>query len=233
MLSSILMNNLPQEFRLDITREMGDDDWQLDQLLDIFNRELDARERAGGSTVNKEQPSPPKPKRREDGTTHALLTGGDANCPTCTYCRGKHPSRDCQTVPDVLARKELLKKYGRCFVCLRKDHISRNCSAKFKCHNCKGRHHVSICSANLSPLQPTKPETPVPTPGPQQQCLTAQSASNSVVLHSDSTTLVFLQTAQAMAYNPQQPEVKVGARTILNSGSQRSYLTNNLTNFNS
>ena len=31
------MNKLPQEFRLAITREMGDDDWQLDQLLDIFN----------------------------------------------------------------------------------------------------------------------------------------------------------------------------------------------------
>ena len=115
-------------------------------------------------------------------------------------------------------------------MCLRKDHISRNCSAKFKCHNCKGRHHVSICPANLSPLQPTKPETPVPTPGPQQQCLTAQTASNSVVFHTDSTTPVFLQTAQAVVYNPQQPEVKVRARIILDSGSQRTYLTNNLKN---
>ena len=222
------MNNLPQEFRLDITREMGDDDWQLDQLLDVFKRELEAKERAGGSTVNKEQPSPPKPKRREDGTTHALLTGGDANCPTCTFFRGKHPPRDCQTVRDVQARKELLKKYGRCFVCPQKDHIRCNYSAKFKC-----RHHVSICSANLRPLQPTKPETPVPTPGPRQQWLTAQSVRNNAVLHSDSTTPVFLQTAQAIEYNPQQLEVKVGARIILDSGSQRSYLTNNLTKFNS
>ena len=41
------MNKLPQEFRLAITREMGDDDWQLDQLLDIFKRELEAGERVG------------------------------------------------------------------------------------------------------------------------------------------------------------------------------------------
>ena len=113
-------------------------------------------------------------------------------------------------------------------MCLRKDHISRNCSAKFKSHNCKGRHHVSICPANLIPLQPMEPETPVPTPGPQQQWLTAQTASNSVVFHTDSTTPVFLQTAQALVYNPQQPEVKVRARIILDSGSQRTYLTNNL-----
>ena len=63
LLSSILMNKLPQEFRLAITREMEDYDWQLDQLLDIFKRELEAEERVGGSTVNKGQPSPPKPKR--------------------------------------------------------------------------------------------------------------------------------------------------------------------------
>ena len=117
-----------------------------------------------------------------------------------------------------------------CFVCLRKDHISCNCSAKFKCHNCKGRHHVSICPANLTPLQPTNSVTPVPSPGPQYQCLTAQSAINSVVFHTDSTTPVFLQTAQAMVYNPQQPEVRVRARIILDSGSQRTYLTNNLKN---
>ena len=49
------MNKLPQEFRLVITREMVDDDWQLDQLLHIFKRELEARERAEGSTVNKDR----------------------------------------------------------------------------------------------------------------------------------------------------------------------------------
>ena len=33
-----------------------------------------------------------------------------------------------------------------------------------------------------------------------------------------------------MVYNPQQPEVKIRARIILDSGSQRTYLTNNLKN---
>ena len=44
LLSSILMNKLPQEFRLVLTGEIGDDDWQIDELLDIFKRELEARE---------------------------------------------------------------------------------------------------------------------------------------------------------------------------------------------
>ena len=145
LLSSILMIKLPQEFRLVITREV-DDDWQLDQLLAIFKRQLEARESAGGTTtVNGNQPPPSKPNRNDNrkdpGTTYTLLNG-NANGPTCTYCRRNHPLKDCKTVMDVQARKDLLKKYGRCFVFLRKDHISRNCPSKSKCHNCNGQHHV-------------------------------------------------------------------------------------------
>ena len=117
LLPSILMTKLPQEFRLVITREMGNDDWLLDQLLAIFKRELEARERAGAPPVNGNQSLPPKPpnkNKRDPGTTFSLFNG-NANGPTCTYCKGKHPSKDCKTVIDVLARKDLLKKYGRCF----------------------------------------------------------------------------------------------------------------------
>ena len=37
------MNKLPQEFRFVVMGEIVDDDWQLDELLDIFKRELEAR----------------------------------------------------------------------------------------------------------------------------------------------------------------------------------------------
>ena len=232
LLSSILMIKLPQEFRLVITREMGNDDWQLDQLLAIFKRELEARERAGAPPVNGNQSLPPKPpnkNKRDPGTTFSLFNG-NANGPTCTYCKGKHPSKDCKTVIDVLARKDLLKKYGRCFVCLRKDHISRNCPSKSKCHKCNGKHHESICQSNLTAVPPTYPAPTVPTPVPELQGLTVQPGTNSVVCYSNSSTPVLLQTAQAIVYNPQRPECKVKARIILDSGSQRTYLTDNLKN---
>ena len=73
LLSSILMIKLPQEFRLVITREMGNDDWQLDQLLAIFKRELEARERAGAPSVNGNQSLPPKPpnkNKRDQGNSN-------------------------------------------------------------------------------------------------------------------------------------------------------------------
>ena len=225
LLSSILMNKLPQDFRLVVTREMGDGDWQLDRLLAIFKRELEARERAVGTSGKGVKSSPPRSNKRDYGTAHTLLSGNSTNGHTCTYCRGKHPSRDCSTVTDVLVRKELLKKYGRCFVCLRKEHISRNCPSKSKCHNSGGRHHVSICQANASSASLTYPAPPVPASVSGEQCLAVQSVNDTVVCYSNSATPVFFQTAQTMVYNPQQPQCKVRARIILDSGSQRTYMT--------
>jgi len=169
LLSSILMIKLSQDFHLVITREMGNDDWQLDQLFAIFKRELEARERAGAPFVNGNQSLPPKPpnKNKTDPTTFSLFNG-NSNGPTCTYSKGKHPSRYYKTVINVLAWKDLLKKYGGCFVCLRKDHISRNCPSKSKCHKCNGKHHNSICQSNLDT---------VPPPVPEQQGLTVQPQS--------------------------------------------------------
>ena len=110
-------------------------------------------------------------------------------------------------------------------MCLRKEHISRNCPSKSKCHNSGGRHHVSICQANASSASLTYPAPPVPASVSGQQCLAVQSVNDTVVCYSNSATPVFFQTAQAMVYNAQQPQCKVRARIILDSGSQRTYMT--------
>ena len=38
----------------------------------------------------------------------------------------------------------MLRKSARCFVCLKKGHISKNCDSKYKCNTCSSRHHISI-----------------------------------------------------------------------------------------
>ena len=51
----------------------------------------------------------------------------------------------CKMVTAPAARKDILIKQGRCFVCLRNDHFSKNCPSKHECFKCKGKHHISIC----------------------------------------------------------------------------------------
>ena len=44
MLSSVLVNKLPPEIRLNVSREMPGDGWSLDKAMKIIECEIDARE---------------------------------------------------------------------------------------------------------------------------------------------------------------------------------------------
>jgi len=75
----------------------------------------------------------------------------DSAIPHCCFCQQQHSSQNCQTFAEVESRREALRKAGRCYVCLGKGHVSRNCRSRIKCLSCKGRHHVAICSGKSSP----------------------------------------------------------------------------------
>ena len=183
LLSSVLLNKLPPDLRLIVSRELGDGDWELDRLdrlsTEIFRRELEARERATRGSNADRQTLPPNV--RLGNTNHATATTlvASNSGPTCTYCGSPHPSRNCTTVTDVAARKDILRKTGICYVYLHRDHISRHCPSRIKCHNCNGRHHVSICQPR-SRERPYIPSYSSPRINPRPQHEASQSPSDTV-----------------------------------------------------
>ena len=46
LLSSLFMNKLPQELRLIVSREVGEAEWRIDEIMNIVERKVSARERA-------------------------------------------------------------------------------------------------------------------------------------------------------------------------------------------
>ena len=46
LLSSLFMNWLPQELRLIISREIGDEEWCIDEIMTIVEHKISTRERA-------------------------------------------------------------------------------------------------------------------------------------------------------------------------------------------
>ena len=49
---------------------------------------------------------------------------------------------------DPKTRKNIARKYGRCFLCLFKGHRASNCN-NVRCKNCNGSRHIALCEANL------------------------------------------------------------------------------------
>ena len=116
LLSSTLLNKLPPEIRLIVSRGLTDDGWNLDTIPQLFEAELLARERATSTS---------QPRRTLPGcqppTASALVAPAT---PNCAYCGQGHASTQCSIVPTVEARKWLLKQAGRYYICLRHNHIS-------------------------------------------------------------------------------------------------------------
>ena len=144
------MKNFPQELKLSLTRRVPIAEWNIDKILEALRDELEARERAlSNDTGSRSRPS------YSTNSTHGSKLGGDY--PTtgayassseggCCYCRQKGRSPiNCKRVTNIDERERLIRESGRCFNCLRKEHIGRDCHSSSKCSKCNGRHHTSIC----------------------------------------------------------------------------------------
>ena len=94
------MNRLPQELYLIISRQIGDEEWHIDEIMTILEREINARKRAFSSTSGESCGSGLP-------TAAALLTSDSQ--PKCTYCRQGHSSSSCPVVTDVAQSKGILK----------------------------------------------------------------------------------------------------------------------------
>ncbi|XP_044172645.1 uncharacterized protein LOC114972132 [Acropora millepora] len=239
LLIPIIMAKLPDEIRIQVARNTSQDVWEIDSLLDLIQSEIDAREmseKLKAATEQVKRPSSSKTSLPTAGTFFGATSNTQSTVPKCVYCTERHFSASCRKVTDINARKDILRRDKRCFMCLRKGHLVDQCDKS--CRNCKRRHHQSICQANspdeslnYHPPPPeekssqSKPETQVPnnttrvntanTETPTTHFTTATSKGKGSVL---------LQTATAVATNEDQSK-STTVRVLFDSGSQRSYIT--------
>ncbi|CAB3995910.1 Hypothetical predicted protein [Paramuricea clavata] len=220
LLSSMLMSKLPTNLQLVVSRVVKENEWNLDKLLNTLQQELEARERIKVPATNKDF-------KKYHGSASALMAGGPAVSTTWIITGG---SRDCTTVTSPAARQDILRKTGRCFVCLRKDHISPSCKSTTRCYSCKGRHHVSICKGKKPPHRDPPEEHGQSGSNKSKESPSLGTHPDATVCHTTSSNCVLLQTARANIYNPDNPNgPKVKARLILDGGSQCSYVSRALT----
>ena len=121
-----------------IARKFSDEIWNLEELMNHFKQELHAREHCSSVNVKTAQ------KQILDESTTSSLVVGHSNV-SCVYCLGQYASSKFTKITSVKARPGLFRKFARCFVCLKKGHVSKNCDIKYKYNKCSSRYHISIC----------------------------------------------------------------------------------------
>ena len=148
------------------------------------------------------------------------------------------------------ARKNLLRAQGRCFLCLKRSHLSRDCTSSIKCAKCSRQNHLSICDSDFSNItdgNSPREETLNTASSDQQETslIIANSAETGIIpdvntevtsqprgsvtnLYVNSETQILLQTARALVSRADNQNYEINARVLFDSGSQRSYVKSNL-----
>ncbi|XP_046864671.1 uncharacterized protein LOC124459195 [Xenia sp. Carnegie-2017] len=246
MLIPIIMTKLPSDIRLQIARKSSGDVWKIDELLDTIKTEIEAREISEGV-----QSSPQPQHGKYSGGQHQTPRIPTVNAFStqntsgkhiqCVYCKEPHFSASCDRVTDVNDRKSILRRDNRCFVCLRIGHLSKNCESKKKCRRCHGAHHLSICevikssftppqqkNANDPKLSPTGNNPTESKEGNNVRTATMIDGDNYLTTNMAKThNQALLQTAITYA-NGGNGSIPIPVRVLLDSGSQRTYVTNSL-----
>ena len=262
MLVQIVLSKLPEDVQLLLSRLMAtstspeesedpEGEWKIEKLLSYLKQEIESRELCNFVTKRGDDR---KKKYYGDGkrstgdfTAASLVTGlSEKDHISCTYCGKEHSSAKCNTVTNVKARKAILRRKGRCFLCLKPSHVIKFCESSYKCGRCKGRHHISVCEPFTRRTERTQNETTnvgqsvnqgdqnlaaaqhvrnVGTVQSNQNVDAVQSTQNIAAVHvvGNTKSSTFLQTAKAIASGIDLRRSKA-VRVLFDGCSQKSFI---------
>ena len=243
ILTPLVLSRLPQDIRLEWSREAEGKESDLTFLLDFLKKEIVRRERSQVMKDSLSQPTgPPAEEKRNKLPTASALQASSSPRPksavsTCAVCEKGHATERCYKLTRVTIdeRRSIVQTAGLCFRCLRSGHIARGCSST--CAKCNGRHHHLFCNgASTSlPSNQTKHSSSAVTVSlePTDTSLPARTTvahdSNkppgcSLSSRSNSPRIL-LQTARVTVLGSRGT---AEATVLFDTGSDRSYVSSNL-----
>ncbi|XP_053686628.1 uncharacterized protein LOC128736171 [Sabethes cyaneus] len=207
----------------------------LKDLTEFLHRRLRILESmpAKGSDTKPEQAH-----RNKAFTTRASHNAVQSSTAKCYACSENHWLPSCPKFQrmTVAGRESLLRTHSLCRNCFRKGHQSKDCSSKYSCKRCKGRHHTMVCfktepdsnnrmasmeGASASPLQGDNTEvtTKMDSNIADRQVRSAniaQKHSSRVLL---ATAVVIIEDDEGTSHT---------ARALLDSGSECNFVSERL-----
>ena len=141
----------------------------------------------------------------------------------CVYCnKDDHFSSKCATVTSHESRKAILRRKGRCFICLDSRHIAKDCTSTYVCRRCKKVNIIFLYAGQIyRPVDPKKGKGTVRTEDRNK----LSEGNKEFVGHANCDEHgILLQTARVDVSDVHNNE-QVYTRLLFDSGSQRSYIS--------
>ena len=210
-----VISKLPVDIRIKLTEGQDEnEDLSVVELLEGLRKSIKVMEKCGvhmktpsehGKTLQQKSQKPSfNSPSRPLMSSGATLTSTEKR-DKCEFCLGQHKATACSKYETAKDREIVLKKYNRCFGCLKKGHMLRQCRNSKVCKKCsKEKHHETLCEAGKEPT----------------------GVIGSALLMGP-TAAVAYQTVKAKMQSADGRK-EVTCRVLLDSGSARSFITEKL-----
>ena len=190
---------------------------EFDFLLDFIKQEVEnegqrkiAKEGFGAGSKEKEKP---KYQERNDVPTAASLLNSQKSV-GCIFCgKTNHASPVCFKAKNLSLelRKEVVRKKGVCFKCLKSGHRAKFCKESPKCTTCNKDHVLVMCPGSMKTSEDEE----------LAECMARiKTSTNSNQV--DKLGRVLMKTLHCRAKGPDGEVVNV--RLMFDEGSERSYI---------
>ena len=212
LLIPIILERIPDDIKLEMSRRLGTTYWQIDGFMKILKEEISGRENCDflKNQGRSERSGLGEKNGRNEShfTTEALHSS--SKILNCVFCGRNHFNDKCNVVTEVAERKRLAKEKKLCYRCLGSGHTARNCRNKHGCYRCKSIfHHTAICESERRP---------------KSEKADKNNVENAVLTMVNSKTSVLLQTASGIISDTavaHRQRIKI----LMDPGSQRTYLS--------
>ncbi|XP_063436301.1 uncharacterized protein LOC134717737 [Mytilus trossulus] len=225
ILTPIIYNKLPSDVRKNITRDRGNDDWDIESLRTAIKREVCVQV-AGQSTGQSNEDLEILPTASFIAETFPGKNRKQSR-KKCLFCEESHHPNTCKNVKDVEKRIEIVKRKKVCFNCFGSHRVAE-CKSEFKCRQCGKRHHTSIHvqvhntePKSLTENQYNTQKTVAHTAVEETPLELTTSLHSTVTAHTD----VLLKTAVTPVWSENR---SIMTNILLDEGAQNSFITEDL-----
>ncbi|KAG1653542.1 Gypsy retrotransposon integrase-like protein 1 [Nymphon striatum] len=221
LLVPIILEKLPNQTRKTISREHGNEEWNLPTLRKLILKEIEIMQ-AGEITETIQ-----RDYTEFNQATAAFQTNVKkytVYTQSCVFCKGKHSSNKCHAISSPEKRYEIVVRERLCFNCLGKHHI-KYCKSKYNCQHCNKKHHSAICR-NIK-HQPQEDKSNEITSNVTNQhdtdsLTTHAHLATNYVPHKISKSSVILKTATAKISSP---ITTIETVILFDEGATRTFIT--------
>ena len=219
----LLLRKLPPSTRDHLNRAKKTDVWDLENLRDAINEEIQHLSAMDDNTFKGNKCDSPNSKSLHSAS-FPIVSKKTVGSFSCQLCEKNHFVLNCDVYETPTKRKNRVIEQKLCLNCLKSNHFVSACLNSANCKKCGKRHHTSLCTAG----DRKPPSTSGSAPAAPRETRDKHNIIKSSVSMASANNKIFQNEISIMPtanVNIKTCNRNFSCKTLLDIGSQKTFIS--------